>query len=512
MVDQKETGALPERVVEAVNDPRRLSVLQGLEASETVGDADFDRIAKLASTIMDAPVALVSLVDIDRQWFRSAVGLTEHETPIDQSFCAHAIAGDGTPMVVLDASADPRFAQNPLVTGEHHLRFYAGVPMRVADVAIGTLCVIDRQPRAEPPPARMEQLRALAELAASLFSLKAGTRAGEKAQVALVREERRRAIAIEAASLASWVWDARSGVVECDELLPELLGLPTTTRMRARDVFTAIDRRDLGKTGTMFRDTLADSDEYFGEYRVRGTEPSRWLATRGRVVERDSDGRAILVFGVNYDITEARAANERQRLLLRELNHRVKNTLATVQALATQTVRHARNPGDFLEAFSARLRSLGLAHGLLSDHEWRGISIRELIRTELQPFQDAARPRIALRGQDVLLSPDQAVGLALVLHELGSNAVKYGSLSVPRGSVLLEWSVRGREDKRLLDMSWSESGGPAVTEPAHHGFGSILIKRGLAKVLSSEVIHEFRPEGVYAGISMPLASAEETHL
>ncbi|TIM17952.1 MAG: histidine kinase, partial [Mesorhizobium sp.] len=103
------------------------------------------------------------------------------------------------------------------------------------------------------------------------------------------------------------------------------------------------------------------------------------------VIERDGDGKPTLIFGVNYDVTERKLGDERQRLLLRELNHRVKNTLATVQALATQTVRHARQPSEFLEAFSARLQALGAAHSLLSDREWRGIGIRELVQIEVKP-------------------------------------------------------------------------------------------------------------------------------
>ncbi len=118
------------------------------------------------------------------------------------------------------------------------------------------------------------------------------------------------------------------------------------------------------------------------------------MATRGRVIERDGDGKPTLIFGVNYDITERKLGDERQRLLLRELNHRVKNTLATVQALATQTVRHARQPSEFLEAFGARLQALGVAHNLLSDREWRGIGISELVQIEVKPFDSTERPRI----------------------------------------------------------------------------------------------------------------------
>ena len=496
--------ALPADVFGAVNAPDRLAVLHGLDALDTAADPDFDRVSGLAAAVMQAPVALITLVGAERQWFKSCIGFDETETATEISFCAHAIAAGDEPMVVADATLDPRFAGNPLVTGKHHIRFYAGAPMVVAGTRIGTLCVLDRKPHAFPSAAKLEQLKALAGLAASLFMLKDATRSGAIAAAALEREEKRRAIALDAASLASWAWDIRTDIIECDVLLSELFNLPRSNRLRARDILAAIDPRDVYQTETRFRDALTGSDDYFGEYRVKGMHPPRWVATRGRVIERDGDGKPTLIFGVNYDITERTLGDERQRLLLRELNHRVKNTLATVQALATQTVRHARQPSEFLEAFGARLQALGVAHNLLSDREWRGIGIRELVQIEVKPFDSTERPRMTISGADLLLTPDQAVGLGLILHELASNALQYGSLSVASGKVDLTWKAEGKRGARRLVLTWRESGGPQVEPPDRHGFGSILIRRSLAKVISSEVTHEFRPEGVFAEISMPL--------
>jgi two-component sensor histidine kinase len=496
--------SLPAEVARSVEDQDRLAVLHGLEMLDTAPDPDFDRITGLAASVMQVPVALVTLVDVERQWFKSCFGLDETETSTDISFCAHAIAAGDDPMVVTDATTDPRFKANPLVTGKHHVRFYAGAPMLVAGARIGTLCVLDRKPHAFPSQAKLDQLKTLAGLAASLFTLKDATRSGAIAEAALAREEKRRAIALDAASLASWAWDVRTDIIECDVRLSELFNLPRTTRLRARDILTAIDPRDVYQTETRFRDALTGSDDYFGEYRVKDFHPPRWVATRGSVIERDGDGKPTLIFGVNYDISERKLGEERQRLLLRELNHRVKNTLATVQALATQTVRHARQPSEFLDAFGARLQALGIAHNLLSDREWRGIGIRELVQIEIRPFDTDDQPRITISGADLLLSPDQAVGLGLILHELASNALQYGSLSVASGKVDLDWKTQGRKGDRRLVLTWRESGGPEVAPPQRHGFGSILIRRSLAKVISSEVTHEFRPEGVFAEISMPL--------
>lgn len=459
--------------------------------SNVPSDADFDRLTGLAAALMQAPAALLTLANAEgQQVVQSHLGIDPAQAAEALRLANGTLAGD---------------------TPDGAYLFHAGVPIVSQGSPVGVLLVLDREEQLRPDPARLAQMEALASLAASLVMLRDRSRAGARAEVALVHAETRRAVALEAAALASWVWVPRTGVVECDTLLPELFNMLPATKMRARDIVVAIDRRDIGKTRKMFREALEGSDDYSGEYRIRGFDPPRWLAARGRVVERDADGRPTLVFGVNYDITERRTVEERQRFLLREINHRVKNTLATVQALATQTVRHAREPREFLEAFSQRLRALGLAHGLLSEYEWRGIGIRDLAKTELSPFDDTEAPRISIVGQDALLTPDQALGLALILHELASNALKYGALSVPEGEVALSWTVTGRKGEKRLQLEWIESGGPKVTPPAHHGFGSILIRRSLAKVISSEVSHEYLPDGVRAHISMPLGEPAETN-
>ncbi|TIT78578.1 MAG: GAF domain-containing protein, partial [Mesorhizobium sp.] len=160
-------ASLPADVSRFVEDAGRLGVLRGLRAVDTAGDPDFDRIGGLAAAILETPVALVTLVDTDRHWFKSRLGFDERQTPTAISFCAHAIAAGDDPMVVTDATLDPRFAGNPLVTGREHIRFYAGAPVIVAGVRVGTLCVLDRKPRAFPADEKTAQLKTLAELAAS---------------------------------------------------------------------------------------------------------------------------------------------------------------------------------------------------------------------------------------------------------------------------------------------------------------------------------------------------------
>jgi two-component sensor histidine kinase len=498
---------VPADVERTVRDDSRRATLRALETLGDTDDADFDHLTRLAAALMQAPVAVVSLVDLEREWVKSCVGAMPRETPIRDSFGAHAIAVHNPVMVVEDTRQDSRFANNPLVTGEPYLRFYAAAPIVVSGARIGVLCVFDQKPRSRPDDTQLQQLVSLAALASSFFALKDDKRRGSLTRAALVREEKRRALALEAGMIASWVWDVRTDLVECDALLLVLFNLQSVTQLKANDILLAIDPRDLTDKERHLREVLRHTDDYSGEYRVAGVSPPRWLAGRGKVVERDANGDPLLVFGVHFDITERRSAEERQRLLLREINHRVKNTLATVQALATQTVRYARDPREFLDAFSSRLQAFGIAHGLLSDREWRGIGLKELIRLQVMPFDGSTPPRVLVSGEDILLSADQALALGLILHELASNALRYGALSVATGNVDLAWEINETETGRShLEISWRERGGPAVEPPQHQGFGSILIQRSLSKVLSSSVKHEFPPEGVTAHISMPLES------
>jgi len=486
-----------------VRDTARVDMLRQIEESAAGRDSDFEALTSLAASLFGSPSAYISLVGAERQQFRSCRGLELEETPVSLSFCAYTIGQPGL-MVVEDAASDARFSGIPFVTGAPFIRFYAGAPITVRGQRIGTLCVVDSEPHGYPAPSQLEQLANLALLAASLMDLKETKRKGERAQRDLLREEKRHALALKASSVASWVWHVRTGKIECDDLLPRLFDLPPAGRITASDIFRRVDPRDARKTEERLREALASEEDYVAEFRLRRSSPPRWIAGRGRVVERDEAGKPLLIIGVNFDISEQKSAEERQRLLLRELNHRVKNTLATVQALASQTVRHAREPKHFLEGFGSRLQALGAAHNLLTDREWRDIDLGDLVKLEVMPFLKDEESRIRISGRQVFLSPDQAVAIGLILHELADNAIKYGALSTANGHVELDWRVlRVAEGERLV-LAWQERGGPSVTPPEKYGFGSILIQRSLGKVLSSGVRHDFAPTGVEAEISLLL--------
>ncbi len=196
---------------------------------------------------------------------------------------------------------------------------------------------------------------------------------------------------------------------------------------------------------------------------------------------------------------------EHRKLLLDELNHRVKNTLATVQSMAAQTMRHADSLPAFRKAFESRLIAMSSTHNLLTKGDWKSASLRELLKAELAPFQQDGESRVTMRGPDVQLNPAQSTSLGMAFHELTTNAVKYGALSRHEGHVTVEWNVTQENGGNLLRIVWRERGGPEVAPPRRRGFGSRLIERGLVGQHGGRAELIFNPEGVTCEIEIPLA-------
>jgi two-component sensor histidine kinase/PAS domain-containing protein len=485
-------------VRDKVANQKRRETLAGLQLLDGESDPDFDRLTRLAAGIFGAPIGLLTLVDIDRQWFKSHTGTEITETPVEHSFCAHAIAekaSDG--MVVLDTTADDRFSTNTLVTGDEHIRFYAGAPITVHGEELGTLCVLDRSPRQDVPPHHLEQLRDLAALASSLFELKDEARVRTRTTAELIKEEWRHALTLEAGKVGSYVWDIVTGSVVANDIMRRMYGFDAVKPLDIDEFFAVIDHDDVPAVRAAIDATFDEGVDYVAEFRVRS---GRWLSARGRVYQRDANGQPLVMMGVNIDITEARQAADHTRHLLRELNHRVKNTLAMTQSLARQTLRQSPDPQAFIDAFSGRLRTLADAHGLLADRDWAGIGMVELVDSQIGPYVIRDEQQLTVQGEDVQLPPDHALGLGIILHELASNAARFGALSTDTGKLRIAWTVKDGE----LQLEWMESGGPPVEQTRDLGFGSRLILRSLDKILGSSVSLDFAPSGVEARISFPL--------
>ena len=201
------------------------------------------------------------------------------------------------------------------------------------------------------------------------------------------------------------------------------------------------------------------------------------------------------------DISERKRAEEHRELLINELNHRVKNTLATVQSIASQTLRNAETMQEAKTGLEARLFALARVHDVLTEESWEGANLSEIVAKAVSPFQDEEAARFRCHGPQVRLPPRMALALAMALQELATNAVKYGALSNATGEVNITWDIA--EGDRLL-LCWAESGGPSVISPTKRGFGTRLIERGLAEELKGEVKLDFAPVGLICSIEASL--------
>ncbi|MGZ6020215.1 MAG: PAS domain-containing protein [Phenylobacterium sp.] len=219
------------------------------------------------------------------------------------------------------------------------------------------------------------------------------------------------------------------------------------------------------------------------------------------------DGEAVGVFVEGSDVTDRVMVERQQKLLLDELNHRVKNTLSTVQAIADQTLRTNPDPQGFRRAFEARLMALSDTHNLLTATNWISADLRQVAQLEFRPY---GPERYRLKGPAVALSPARALALGLLFHELATNAAKYGALGGGgRGQVEVGWRIGGDAGAEELEIDWRETGGPPVVAPTRRGFGSRLIERSLQGQLGGEATLDYAPDGVRCRIRLPLTGELE---
>jgi light-regulated signal transduction histidine kinase (bacteriophytochrome)/CheY-like chemotaxis protein len=214
----------------------------------------------------------------------------------------------------------------------------------------------------------------------------------------------------------------------------------------------------------------------------------------------------VVLRRINTAAHERRMAAERDRLLMAELDHRVKNTIANIQALVVQTSRSAQSLTGFVTGLDGRIQALAKAHSLLSQSRWEGVSIQRLLREELDPYTNA-NTAIGLTGPDLLLTPKSALSLSLAVHELATNAAKYGSLTLPSGRVGVQWR---RADDGGVALIWTESGGPPVAQPKGRGFGSTLIERALGMETGGHAVVHYNRTGVVCDISLPGSSVTQS--
>jgi len=307
--------------------------------------------------------------------------------------------------------------------------------------------------------------------------------------------------ALDASSTGTWRWDIQKDVVEWDPAMSNVFGpdIPHAPH-HAEDFVALIHPDDRENARRSIKAAIRSHDAV--EYEFRALLPDgeeRWIYDRSRAVF-DAEGKPLYMIGACLDITARKKAEERQTLLIHELNHRVKNTLATVQSLALQTMRSSGSPEAFQGNFMARLMALSATHDLLTQTCWESTTIDAVLEAELRPYGGVDQQRIRIQGPAVKLRPQQALSLGLAFHELATNAMKYGALSTPQGRLSIDWRVVDEGD---LVMTWRERDGPLVSKPGHRGFGTRLIDRSIVHELGGSVRMNFASAGLECEIRIP---------
>jgi two-component system CheB/CheR fusion protein len=277
-------------------------------------------------------------------------------------------------------------------------------------------------------------------------------------------------------------------------------------------------REAIGRRWTVLfaQDRIEEEERLFE--RLRRDEPARLhdttMATAdGRTIPvsvnvsptRDLSGKVVGVALIARDVTERKQAEERQKLLLAELNHRVKNMLATVLSIANQTIDDAESLASFRRSFAGRIRALSETQNLMTRTNWTGATMRDVLQAEAAPHIKLGSDRVVLDGPGFLITPRAALTLALISHELMTNAAKYGSLSVPGGRVAVRWNVTGLGKERRVVVDWRETGGPKVAQPKRRGFGRRLIEEGLSYELGGKAELRFDSSGFNCRVELPAA-------
>ncbi len=282
--------------------------------------------------------------------------------------------------------------------------------------------------------------------------------------------------------------------------LPDGLGHVGGEKDELRQAMHSEDRHLLDQFHVM-----ADRQDSFpAEYRiVKADGRICWLSGYGRVLDRQSDGKVSRLINVATDITERKTAESHQGFLLQELSHRSKNLLTIVQAIADQTQRNCSNLKEFQNRFDGRLRGLAASNTLLARGNWRGGSLKTLIQLQLAPFADLPNVQIEIEGPEVDLTAEAAQAIGLALHELATNAVKHGALSVPDGRLSISWAIDQKHNAKGLKFDWRERGGPLVTAPKYTGFGHVVMKSMVEQSVQGIVELNFAPAGLQWSLQAP---------
>lgn len=314
----------------------------------------------------------------------------------------------------------------------------------------------------------------------------------------LRQSERLRSLALAAGQMGSWEWNAACGSTVWDQGQCDIFGVDPSTFVPTLDsVRPLINPDDFDLLVKAFRKVSKEANTFQTEFRVRRPNGDVRWCTGTAAASFDESGRLIWLSGVTADITERKRAEERQILLAEEVDHRARNVVAVVQSIMRLT--RAENIDEYIGALDGRIGALSNAHRLLAGSRWEGADLSRLVEEEFAPYRAGGSERVSARGPVVLLPPATAQTIALALHELATNAAKYGALSTDKGHVDLSW----QNNNGTIEISWIESNGPAITPPDRRGYGSRAIIAGIERQLGGTVDFDWQTKGLRCTLSVP---------
>ena len=325
----------------------------------------------------------------------------------------------------------------------------------------------------------------------------------KQAERALTERNLQLALAGKAALVGSYAYDTDAEIMQISAGYAAIYGFPEgTTEVARHECLAGVHRDDIGRVEQLRSEAFRSCRREFSvEHRIiRAGGEVRWVETRC-FISYDGEGRPHRIVGVSIDITERKRVEEQQVTLLAELDHRVKNALATVGAVVSHTRQGSRSIDDFVVALDGRIRSMATTHELLRAQRWHGVSLTDLVRRELAPY--ATRNNTEICGPEVTLSPEAGQVVSMALHELTTNAAKYGALSVHNGQVSVHWHGASNGNADPIAIEWQEIGGPAIQAPETCGYGMEVIRNTIPYELGGRVDLNFPADGLCCRLEIP---------
>lgn len=432
-----------------------------------------------------------SQVAIRRLWTTADMPDIRGRYPLGHFGAISSALGDGQTTVIDDSETDPRTA-DPVVRQRYrwaNMRSGLVVPIRENGEYAGGIFVQSPVPRTWTP----FEIRIAEAATARLWNALQRMRT----EIALRASEQRYRLIFEQAEDIIFTADIDQRITDTNAAGARAMGM-SREAIVGRSIADFVSPEGYRQTTEKLGHKLRHGGNTRHEISVTGKDGRQMLWDNNSTLIFDRDNTPIGLLSISRDVTERRAYEERRELLINELNHRVKNTLALVQAIALQTFPAGSAGAERREEFIGRLRTLAGAHDLLTREDWEGVTLADIVRWGTTAI-DGREDRIVAGGPPLKLTPKAGVALAMAFHELATNAVKYGALSVAEGRIDLAWQHTGER----IAIDWRERGGPPVVPPRHRGFGSRMIERVLASDLGGRVTMDFAREGLHCAVDAP---------